>query len=95
MVIEVATTLKPFELLGACQQIEADFGRVREIHWGPRSLDIDMITYENLTQDSPILTLPHPRAHERSFVLVPWHQMDPDATLGGASVQELLEGLDD
>ena len=95
MVIKVATSLKPFELLGVCQQIEADHGRVREVHWGPRTLDIDVITYGELEQDSPVLTLPHPRAHERGFVLEPWAQIDPEAKLNGRAVSTWLEGLHD
>lgn len=90
MVLKVATTLKPFELLGVCQQIEADHDRVRVVRWGPRTLDIDMISYGQLSQDSPVLTLPHPRAHERAFVLAPWSWMDPEATLAGTSITELL-----
>ncbi len=95
MVLRVATTLKPFELLGACQQIEADHHRVRDIRWGPRTLDIDMICYGQLQQDSPILTLPHPRAHERAFVLAPWSWMEPEATLAGTPITELLERCPD
>ena len=95
LVLKVATTLKPFELLGACQQIEADHDRVREVRWGPRTLDIDMITYGTLTQASPILTLPHPRAHERAFVLAPWSWLEPDATLAGTPITELLERCTD
>ncbi|MFC0582367.1 2-amino-4-hydroxy-6-hydroxymethyldihydropteridine diphosphokinase [Micrococcoides hystricis] len=95
MVVRVATTLKPFELLGACQQIESDHDRVRTIRWGPRTLDIDMITYADVKQDSPILRLPHPLAHQRAFVLEPWSWMEPHATLNGTPITELLRQCPD
>ena len=77
------TGLSGPELLAACQQVEADHDRVREIRWGPRTLDVDVIAYGETVSDDPVLTLPHPRAHERGFVLVPWSLADPDAVLPG------------
>lgn len=71
------------ELLSACQAIEADFDRVREVRWGPRTLDIDIVSFGHEVSDDPILTLPHPRAAERSFVCVPWLEIDPSAALPG------------
>lgn len=65
------TTFTPEALLTACLQIEAKAGRVRTIKNGPRPLDLDLILYEGATSDTPFLTLPHPRAHERDFVLIP------------------------
>jgi 2-amino-4-hydroxy-6-hydroxymethyldihydropteridine diphosphokinase len=68
--------------------------RVREVRWGPRTLDIDIITAEGERSDDPVLTLPHPRAHERAFVLAPWHDADPDAELPGhGSVAALLAAV--
>jgi 2-amino-4-hydroxy-6-hydroxymethyldihydropteridine diphosphokinase len=58
-------------------------GRIREVRWGPRTLDVDVIDVDGTTSDDPVLTLPHPRAHERAFVLVPWADVDPDAVLIG------------
>ncbi|MDO5048612.1 MAG: 2-amino-4-hydroxy-6-hydroxymethyldihydropteridine diphosphokinase [Actinomycetaceae bacterium] len=81
-VAEVRTSLSPLGLLSVCQQIEDEFGRVRTEHWGPRTLDLDIITYEGVRSDDPQLTLPHPRAHERAFVLEPWLQVDRNATVG-------------
>ncbi|HEY8753191.1 MAG TPA: 2-amino-4-hydroxy-6-hydroxymethyldihydropteridine diphosphokinase, partial [Arthrobacter sp.] len=72
MVITVETTLSPAELLNHCQAVENKHLRVREVRWGPRTLDVDIITYGQLTSDDPVLTLPHPRAAERAFVLYPW-----------------------
>jgi len=63
------------------QDLEAAADRVREQRWGPRTLDVDVITCDDIRSDDPELTLPHPRAHERAFVLVPWLAVEPDATL--------------
>ena len=82
-VVLATTTLEPLELLRACQQVEADHDRVREVRWGPRTLDVDVLAYGSSVVDDPVLTLPHPRAHERAFVLQPWAQVDPDAVLPG------------
>jgi dihydropteroate synthase len=89
-VLIAETTLAPRELLAKLNAIEADAGRVREVRFGPRTLDIDIISYSGETSDDPVLTLPHPRAHERAFVLAPWHDIDPAATLPAGSVADLL-----
>ncbi|NYE96060.1 2-amino-4-hydroxy-6-hydroxymethyldihydropteridine diphosphokinase [Psychromicrobium silvestre] len=89
MVMEVETEFSPEELLAHCQAVEAKHHRERIVRWGPRTLDVDIITYEDVQQDDPELTLPHPRAAERAFVLVPWLLMDPQARLNGRPVREL------
>ncbi|WP_165985993.1 2-amino-4-hydroxy-6-hydroxymethyldihydropteridine diphosphokinase [Streptomyces sp. YIM 98790] len=95
-VVIVRTTLPPTSLLERAQAIEEAFERVRDERWGPRTLDIDLISYQGVHSDDPRLTLPHPRAHERAFVLVPWHDVDPDAELPGhGRVAELLRELGD
>jgi 2-amino-4-hydroxy-6-hydroxymethyldihydropteridine diphosphokinase len=68
-------------------------GRTRDLRWGPRTLDIDVIVVDEEASADPDLTLPHPRAHERAFVLVPWLAVDPVATLAGKPVAEWLAGL--
>ncbi|GAT70330.1 2-amino-4-hydroxy-6-hydroxymethyldihydropteridine diphosphokinase [Planomonospora sp. ID91781] len=88
------TSLTPRELLARAQETENAFGRVRTERWGARTLDVDLISVGEVVSGDPELTLPHPRAHERAFVLVPWLQADPDATIGGTPVAELLAGLD-
>jgi len=94
-VLAVLTGLGPAELLEAAHRIEAGFGRVREVRFGPRTLDVDIISYSGEVSDDPVLTLPHPRAHERAFVLAPWLDIDPGAALPGwGPVRELLAGLD-
>jgi 2-amino-4-hydroxy-6-hydroxymethyldihydropteridine diphosphokinase len=83
------------ELLDRLHEIEAAFDRVRLVRWGPRTLDIDIIVFDSARSDDPELTLPHPRAHERAFVLAPWHDVDPDAALPGhGPVAELLAMAD-
>lgn len=82
-VVLATTTLSPRDLLHACQSIEAGHGRERTEHWGPRTLDIDLITYGALVHSSDDLDIPHPRANERAFVLAPWAHLSPDAVLPG------------
>lgn len=86
--------LSPSQLLHQCQALEAAANRVRTERWGPRTLDVDIVDIEGFTSDDPVLTVPHPRAHLRAFVLAPWLELDPDATLGGERVADLLAGLD-
>jgi 2-amino-4-hydroxy-6-hydroxymethyldihydropteridine diphosphokinase len=88
------TTLPARAVLERCHSLEDAFGRVRGELWGPRTLDLDLIAYGGEVIDSPGLTLPHPRAHERAFVLAPWHDADPDAELPGwGKVVDLLNAL--
>jgi 2-amino-4-hydroxy-6-hydroxymethyldihydropteridine diphosphokinase len=89
MVVEVETDLNPYELLAHCQAVEDRHLRVRTVRWGPRTLDVDIITYGDLILNDEQLTIPHPRAAGRAFVLQPWAWMDPSATLNGQPVAEL------
>lgn len=82
-VLEVRTDLSPHELLRVCLAVEDDMGRVRTERWGPRPIDIDVLTYGTETIDEPDLVVPHPRMHERGFVLVPLAELDADPTLPG------------
>ena len=97
-VLIVGTGLAALDLLAGTQRIEADFGRIRvegAERFGPRTLDIDIISYDEEISGDPVLTLPHPRAHERAFVLVPWHDIDPAASLPDRGpVAALLARLD-
>jgi 2-amino-4-hydroxy-6-hydroxymethyldihydropteridine diphosphokinase len=93
-VLLARTSLPSAVLLDRIHEVEAAFDRVREVRWGPRTLDIDIIDVEDERSDDPVLALPHPRAHERAFVLGPWHDVDPDAVLPGhGAVAALLESL--
>jgi 2-amino-4-hydroxy-6-hydroxymethyldihydropteridine diphosphokinase len=74
----LATDLTPAALLALMHGVEAQFGRRRSVHWGPRTLDLDLLLYDDLMLDEPGLTLPHPRMHERVFVLAPLSEIAPD-----------------
>ncbi|MFY9231337.1 MAG: 2-amino-4-hydroxy-6-hydroxymethyldihydropteridine diphosphokinase [Candidatus Nanopelagicales bacterium] len=95
-VIMVETSLEPIALLDAAQSIELDFGRVRDVRWGPRTLDIDVLAVADLVMEHERLELPHPRAHERAFVLVPWADVDPAGVIPGrGTVADLLASVGD
>ena len=93
--IEIETLLDPHALLFTLQKIEARCGRdrTREQRWGPRTLDLDLIAYDDVSIQKPELTLPHPRLFERAFVLVPLAEISPDRVIGGRSVASALAGL--
>jgi dihydroneopterin aldolase/2-amino-4-hydroxy-6-hydroxymethyldihydropteridine diphosphokinase len=82
-VLLARTTLSARDLLRATQAVEQAHGRERLVHWGPRTLDVDIVAYGTTLATTDDLELPHPRAHERAFVLQPWAQVDPDAVLPG------------
>jgi 2-amino-4-hydroxy-6-hydroxymethyldihydropteridine diphosphokinase len=94
--IAVETTLSPRGLLARAQAVELALGRDRshEKRWGPRTADIDIIAYDNITIDELGLTVPHPRLFERAFVLVPLVEIAPDLMLGGKSVRQALSMVD-
>lgn len=77
MIIRVETKLDAHELLAACQKIESELGRVRDIRWGPRTVDLDILLYNNDNIITERLTVPHPRMHERAFVLIPLLEIAP------------------
>ena len=94
-VIAVDTSLSPLGLLAACHAAEHAWDRTREVRWGPRTLDVDIVAMPGIESDDPALTLPHPRAAERAFVCVPWLDVDPDATIPGKGrIAQLIETLD-
>ena len=78
MVIEAETGLTPEELLGVLKEIEEEVGRMETYRWGPRVIDLDILLYDNLAINTPELTIPHPRMHEREFVLRPLVEIAPD-----------------
>ena len=81
------------EWLLRAQRLEQVAERIRAVRWGPRTLDVDVIVCDDVVSDDPHLTLPHPRAHLRAFVLRPWLDVDPDAVLGGVPVRDHLFAL--
>lgn len=90
-VCEITTGLDPRPLLDALHQIEHHFGRERQVRWGPRTLDLDIIWYQNVTSEDPELTLPHPRAHERAFVIRPLADIAPELVLRNQPLNHWLE----
>jgi len=93
-VLIAETDLEPLELLRAMQKIEASMGRVRDVRWGPRTLDLDLIVAGDAQMNTEDLIFPHTRAHERAFVLQPWHEIDPDGFIPGkGEIEALLAGL--
>jgi len=93
--IEIETALDPHALLLILQRVEQTFGRARakERRWGPRTLDLDLIAYDDLSLQKPELTLPHPRLFERAFVLVPLAEIAPDRRIGGTKVRDALASV--
>ncbi|MGZ5213510.1 MAG: 2-amino-4-hydroxy-6-hydroxymethyldihydropteridine diphosphokinase [Actinomycetota bacterium] len=81
VVAEIDTDLEPLDLLAAANRVEAALGRTREIHWGPRTIDIDILLIDGLTIDDDRFTVPHPRMHRRAFVLMPLLELIPDPVL--------------
>ncbi|KJS85290.1 MAG: 2-amino-4-hydroxy-6-hydroxymethyldihydropteridine pyrophosphokinase [Peptococcaceae bacterium BICA1-8] len=94
-VVELETSVDPYRLLSFCQSIEDQLQRKRLIRWGPRTMDVDILLYENFSSEDPILTIPHPRMTERAFVLVPLAEIEPDLKIEGQSISKLLAELKD
>lgn len=94
-IVIVTGRRSPAQWLELAHVLEQAAGRVREVRWGPRTLDVDLIVVDDVRSDDQTLTLPHPRAHERTFVLLPWLDVDPDASLPGwGPVADLVSTMD-
>jgi 2-amino-4-hydroxy-6-hydroxymethyldihydropteridine diphosphokinase len=85
VVLRVEVELTPHELLVSCQAVEAALGRVRDVRWGPRTVDIDVLLFDELAIDDPDLTVPHPRMHRRAFVLMPLLDVESDPLMPDGS----------
>ncbi|MEQ1653185.1 MAG: 2-amino-4-hydroxy-6-hydroxymethyldihydropteridine diphosphokinase [Hyphomicrobium sp.] len=92
--ISVATTLSAHDLLLHCQRVENEMGRVRQQKWGPRLIDVDVLTYRDEKISLPDLTVPHPLIAERSFVLLPLREIAPDTRIGGKTLDTLIAAID-
>ncbi len=95
VVVRTEIGLSPRELLVACQRVEAALGRVRDVRWGPRTVDIDILLIDAHEIDEPGLVVPHARLHERAFVLMPLLEIEPDPVLpGGERLVDVRLGPD-
>jgi 2-amino-4-hydroxy-6-hydroxymethyldihydropteridine diphosphokinase len=94
-VLRVETDLTARELLAACQRVEAELGRVRAERWGARTIDVDVLLFDDLVVEQPDLVLPHPRLAQRAFVVLPLLELEPDAVLpDGRALEDLRLGID-
>ena len=93
MCIEVETSLGAYELLDKIQKIELELGRVRKEHWGNRTIDIDIITFDDLVFNDDRLTVPHKYIHDRNFVLAPLVEMYDSIEIAGKNIKESLEKI--
>ncbi|KHE72899.1 2-amino-4-hydroxy-6-hydroxymethyldihydropteridine diphosphokinase [Halobacillus sp. BBL2006] len=95
MVVKVTTSLSPLQLLDHCQSIESELGRKRIVKWGPRTIDLDILLYNQENMIAERLTIPHPHMQERAFVMVPLAELDQEAFLPHLerSVLDILEAL--
>lgn len=89
IVVKARTRLEPLQLLAACQRVEKKFHRERKVRWGPRTIDIDIISYDDVKMDSEELTIPHPRMHEREFVTLPLTELMTGKIQASQSVRPL------
>jgi 2-amino-4-hydroxy-6-hydroxymethyldihydropteridine diphosphokinase len=92
-VVSVATTLSPHDLLKRCQSVENRMGRIRDKRWGPRVIDVDVLTYRNQTIDTPDLKVPHPLIAERAFVVLPMGDVAPDIVIDKRSLTQMRDML--
>jgi 2-amino-4-hydroxy-6-hydroxymethyldihydropteridine diphosphokinase len=97
MVIQIETSLSPFELLDACMKTEKGLGRIRDVRWGPRTIDLDILLYNDENIITERLIVPHPRLHERSFVTIPLLEIYPSIMLPAINkpLREMAEKLPD
>lgn len=93
MCIEIETSIEVYELLDTIQKIELELGRIRKEHWGNRTIDIDIITYNNLVLNDDRLIVPHKYIHERNFVLAPLVEMYGDIDIDGKSIKQSLDKI--
>lgn len=92
-VVEIETSLDPYDLLKYCNQIEKELKRERIIRWGPRIIDVDILLYDNFRSDDRILTIPHPRMTERAFVMIPLLEIAPHLEINGKHIKAIVADL--
>ncbi len=90
-VIEVTTDLEPYDVLSHCMRVEQELKRKRIIRWGPRTIDVDVLLYDDLVMTDEKLTIPHPRMHERAFVLIPLYELNQNIKIQNRPIKELID----
>ncbi len=93
VVVEIETSLEPLKLLDYCQHVENELKRERTIRWGPRTIDVDILLYEDFISDSEILTVPHPRMTERAFAMIPLYEINSNLLIYGIDIKQIVENL--
>lgn len=93
VVVEIETSIEPYDLLKYCNQIEEQLKRKRVIRWGPRTIDVDILLYEDFTSTDEKLTVPHPRMTQRAFVMIPLYEIAKDIKINGIEIKDIVEGL--
>lgn len=93
VVVEIETDLEPLKLLDYCQYIENELKRERTIRWGPRTIDVDILLYEDYSSDSEVLTVPHPRMTQRAFAMVPLYEINSKLVIDGIDIKDIVENL--
>lgn len=91
--LEVNTNLSPMELLKNCQNIELKLKRERVLRWGPRTIDIDILFYNDIISNDEILTIPHPRIHKRAFVMIPLMDLNENLVINNNTIKEHLQNI--
>lgn len=90
---QITTNLEPYQLLDACQKIEQSLHRIRTLHWGPRTIDIDILLYGAVKIKEPQLTIPHPYMLQREFVTLPLNEIVPDLSISGFVISDLVKNF--
>lgn len=93
IVVEINTSLSPYSLLEYCNIIEQKLKRKRIVRWGPRTIDVDILLYENYISTDERLTIPHPRMIERAFVMIPLYEIAPNIKLNGQDISSIIKNL--
>lgn len=92
--LEISTELSPYELLKHLQRIELDLHRERLVRWGPRTIDIDILTFGDIICEDENLVIPHPLISQRAFVLVPLFELNPELIIGNRSIKDMIDDID-
>lgn len=94
IVVEIDTSLIPYDLLKYCNFIEEELKRKRLVRWGPRTIDVDILLYEGFVSEDEKLTVPHPRMMERAFVMVPLYEIAPNIVIKEKNIKEIIDRLE-